>query len=419
MKVDEISQQKRVSEIEDLIPEVREIERRRRKNLAAWTAVVVVMAAALVLLSLYSIGETPFSRGTSASGIATKTLPSPPATGPSNLRGALGGAGCPTPSECWVVGEQGGLNFSPLTERWTDGRWRIVPSPSTTGVSLQAVACPVVSSCIAVGNVGNPLGGAIAEEWSGHSWRPEDNPLLSWPSGVSCLQRNECVAVGENLGGPQALASNWNGSNWRMLNVPNTQTANFLGVNCMTTTSCWFVGYGQNRIGIESNYAIAERWTRGRWTVDRIDAPRGGSILQLESVSCVGSSFCVAVGGNDVRPVSAIWNGTSWKLVRMPAVGPEESDSLLPGGLASVACSSASDCLAVGGDLMDRFNGTSWSPVVVRTPRGLSGIYLNGVSVIQGSDFLVVGSNSFGIGVDGELVVIEEYDGRSLTVLQD
>jgi hypothetical protein len=174
------------------------------------------------------------------------------------------------------------------------------------------------------------------------------------------------------------------------------------------------VGWNDN----DDDYAVADQWSDGRWTVDDISAPAGGSGLLLDSVSCIGSSFCVAVGGysthgGDNASAAAIWNGTTWRLV-----------STASGGFGTVACSSSSDCLAVGGTVAEHFNGSSWSSVSIRRPRGAPAVYLEDVAVVQGSYFLVVGSTSSGPFSGKELVyvgfaVVEEYNGRWLRVLQD
>jgi hypothetical protein len=54
MKVDEICREERVSEVEDLIPEVREIERQRRTGLAV--GIALLLAILLVVALVIAIG---------------------------------------------------------------------------------------------------------------------------------------------------------------------------------------------------------------------------------------------------------------------------------------------------------------------------------------------------------------------------
>ena len=64
----------------------------------------------------------------------------------------------------------------------------------------------------------------------------------------------------------------------------------------------------------------------------------------LSSVSCVSTSWCVAVGstGGDygVETLIETWDGSSWSVVESPNDGNS--------ALQSVSCTSASSCVAVG-----------------------------------------------------------------------
>ena len=96
----------------------------------------------------------------------------------------------------------------------------------------------------------------------------------------------------------------------------------------------------------------------GIWSIpDLID---GGH--SLTSVSCVSSSFCVAVDNNGD---SFVYNGISW------SGGVID----LGGSLSSVSCVSSSFCVAVdwGGDALI-YNGTSWSSSVIDAGGAVSSV---------------------------------------------
>jgi hypothetical protein len=81
------------------------------------------------------------------------------------------------------------------------------------------------------------------------------------------------------------------------------------------------------------------------WSV--LPSPNAGTIEdELESVSCVSASQCVAVGSTDngsaVETLVMVWNGDVWSVLPSPNAGT------IFDVLESVSCVSASQCVAVG-----------------------------------------------------------------------
>src|SRR5262249_30734205 len=83
------------------------------------------------------------------------------------------------------------------------------------------------------------------------------------------------------------------------------------------------------------------------------------------------------------------------------AIQPTPNPLVRDGGLASVSCTSASACIAVGqrmdlaGDqvtLAERWNGTAWSVLKMPNPPGTRGITLAGVSCASPSFCMAVGN---------------------------
>jgi len=66
-----------------------------------------------------------------------------------------------------------------------------------------------------------------------------------------------------------------------------------LGVSCKSATSCTAVGYYVND---STSVTLAERWNGTSWTIQSTPNPTGGSLLQLNGVSCTSTVACTAVG---------------------------------------------------------------------------------------------------------------------------
>jgi hypothetical protein len=413
---------------------LREAKRRQRIRRAWQVAVAVLLVVGLVLLSLYFLGATPRPR--TGTPVGPDSITVLPADGALHLRGALQGISCPTTEDCWAVGMRDGklqdvpgepvLQSSTLIEHRGTGRWSVVESPtppvgnafdSGPYNDLGDISCPTPTWCVAAGNHGGEQGTEFNETWSGHAW--ELVPGFGFGSSLSCPRANRCVATLITAGGPFALAGRWNGSRWRSLKVPRPQLAVLQGVSCGTASSCWFVGSGLKNPGIQSNVAVADNWADGRWTTVRFGPQAGTSFPTLAADSCIGDAFCVAVGYDTIRhyvdgSASAVWDGASWRTLPTPPSGPAKDTD----GLVAVACQSPTDCLAVGGESMELFNGEAWSPLALRMPKGLSGVDLLGVTAGSNGSFLVVGRTGTTFGNRGD-VLIGTLNGRRLRLLQD
>ena len=100
-----------------------------------------------------------------------------------------------------------------------------------------------------------------------------------------------------------------------------------------------------------------------------VDAPASSSDTLL-SVSCVGPSFCLAVGGTGSVPLAETWNGTAWTLatVALPT-GTTDAD------LTSVSCVATTICQVLGTAIGsantifgNQWNGSALSLTAAATP---------------------------------------------------
>ncbi|MGA8296656.1 MAG: IPT/TIG domain-containing protein, partial [Acidimicrobiales bacterium] len=264
---------------------------------------------------------------------------------------------CPTATSCVAVGtyEDADGNTFGLIETYSSGSWTAAaaPEPSSDPVSagpgntslgagtatLDAISCPISTSCVAAGQYkdadGNEI--ALAEQLANGGWvptaasEPATNPLGTGPgytttgggranfNAVACPAAGTCEAVG-----------NYNDTNH-----------NRYGLVDSLANSAW------------TPSAAAEPSTNASGVGPGTDADTNG-FSNLLSVSCVTSTFCVAVGGYDDANgheygLVDTGSGTSFSASAAPEPAIAGTDSNFAGAeLESVACPTTQACAAVG-----------------------------------------------------------------------
>src|SRR6266496_1480047 len=338
----------------NVIDAVRRRHRRRLTRAAAASGVTVmaVVAAAVFL------GVPPSGPGHPA---PAATRHSPQASGP---RGILTDVSCSSPSSCVAVGQ----HYQPrppnaLIERWNGSQWSIMRGPAPpahTHADLSGISCTGASNCTAVGS----------------STRTSPQPTTTPPPTRTLVER-------------------WNGSQWVIVKSPNPvgATYSFLSsISCPSSSNCWAVGeYFLGGHRQNQNRILIEHWNGFTWKVAASPQPPGSIASYLSAVSCTAESNCVAVGttryshrkgdsygGPREYTLTEHWNGSSWAIVSSPNPPGPPAD-----GLAGVACTSASDCTAVGAGgrltppgsadgastLVEHWNGSAWSLVTPAASR--------------------------------------------------
>jgi hypothetical protein len=131
------------------------------------------------------------------------------------------------------------------------------------------------------------------------------------------------------------------------------------------------------------------------------------SQYELNDVSCVSATWCLAVGTNH-DPIVQIWNGTAWTPGTPPPDGPWD------GGMESVDCGAVDRCMGVVDRLPDSptdyqylvaWNGTSW----VDVPPG---------EAIDGSDITLFSCATDGcVVVNTQQGIVVVWDGSEFTTL--
>jgi hypothetical protein len=190
--------------------------------------------------------------------------------------------------------------------------------------------------------------------------RPGHQPATEMPF----WRRGGCAASGCDWPLPSGAVP-WSVSDMQPPTVP---TRRFEDVSCTSAEACIAVG-SKSESGAEKPQA--QGWNGSSWSVHTsVPIPSGATSGRLASVSCVSTSFCLAVGsyvdsGGVRKTLGMSWNGSAWSVVTSPNPSGATSSEL-----AGVSCSSSTSCLAVGRytdsggvqkDLGTQWNGTTWS----------------------------------------------------------
>jgi hypothetical protein len=288
---------------------------------------------------------------------------------------------CPSAALCVLPSRiepflSGGLHdaakwgFATYTDRSTF-RFHHVPAPvASNGGDLSAVSCPTNTMCMAV----RSPDGAIEREQGG-VWRISRPPSGQDLESISCVSPTWCMAVGaEHMydNHHPSVTVRWNGHRWRRIPSPPVEphVVELTSVSCTSPTFC---------LAIDDHNRWAQRWDGHRWHPTR--RPDQKSAGLTTNLSCINSHLCV-VGGyvginnQSERPASEIWRGSHWRLIT--AIHPAVPRKQIP-QLDSVSCLSATFCLALGSFVpgvtgyarvfAERWNGRVW-----RETRHLAGI---------------------------------------------
>jgi hypothetical protein len=314
----------------------------------------------------------------------------------------LNAVSCTTAASCIAVGDyvnSSGLDVT-LAEQWNGTTWTIQPTPNPPGAQsfsvLTGVSCTARDACEASGASDT---GVFAERWNGTTWSLQTVPPptgAQFPQlyGVSCAA-SSCEAVGsyqDSSGALVTLGERWNGTSWAIQPTPNPARANsnyLSGVSCPSPSDCTAVGQGN---GEGTPIALGERWNGTRWSLQAVPSPVGAAQNVLYGIACPATDACAAVGtAGPTRGVVSTealwWNGRTWQLQHIPT---------LPGAnLNAVSCVSETDCVAVGasnaGTLAERWNGKDWTIQATPNPPGSAGSGFTSVACTSASFCVAVG----------------------------
>ena len=158
-----------------------------------------------------------------------------------------------------------------------------------------------------------------------------------------------------------------------------------IGVSCWTAGGCIAVGQDKNSSG--NDVTLAEKWNGSTWAVTATPNPAGATSSVLNDVACTSATNCVAVGasygGTTQAALAERWNGTTWTITHVPNASGA-TQSLLNG----ISCVAATACEAVGEytgpsaelTLTEFYNGTTWTVQASPNPAGTAESLLSHVS---------------------------------------
>ena len=261
---------------------------------------------------------------------------------------------------------------------------------------------------------------------AGSRWHIQHTPgLPPWQGALaadSCASATACLAVGSyNDGFYQPLAERWNGTSWSLLKprIPKgAVNTNLLGVSCASASDCIAVGTYDN--ANVTYRTLAEVWHGGSWSIQRTPNPAHSTSTSLASVSCTSARSCTAVGYSGgfrrSQTLAEAWNGTSWSIRPTPDPAASRHASL-----TSVSCTSSSACVAVGTaerskPLAERWNGAAWSLRQVPAPAGATQSNLRGVSCAPAGTCVAVGNYRTGSG--RHLALADTWHGATWAIAQ-
>ena len=272
-------------------------------------------------------------------------------------------------------------------------------------VGLGSVACPSASSCVVPGEYTDSSGleHVLLLTGSGTSWTATEVPLpanaddavISLAS-VACSSASSCVAAGsatDPSGNGQMLLVTGSGTSWTAAEVPPPANAapepdlDLASVACPSASSCVAAGSYFDASGGEQGLLVTGSGTS--WTATEAPLPANAAadpMAELSSVACPSASSCVAAGGysdssGDGQALLLTGSGTSWTATEAPLPASAANPG---GGLGSVVCPSVSSCVAVGGyndasgeehALLLTGSGTSWTAAQVPAPANAGAEY--------------------------------------------
>jgi hypothetical protein len=254
-----------------------------------------------------------------------------------------------------------------------------VPNPAgASNAALYGISCPMVASCVTVGYATTSPDSALVETYVAGTWTPKTlRQGLEYPSlgAVWCASMTSCVAVGEagplEANGAQPLVESLSEGRWTPTepSIPDTAISGSLdAVSCVTAE--WCIAAGFFRDSQADTHVLFEVLSDGSWTPEVGPTPSpGSSQAGIRSVQCFTATSCDAVGFyggiSSSNGLLETLSGTEWSATNLGAGGI----------LNSLSCVSSSSCLAVGstsngGGYTETLDGTTWTPGTLPTPGG-------------------------------------------------
>src|SRR5690242_12047252 len=145
---------------------------------------------------------------------------------------------------------------------------------------------PAALAMLAVALAG--CGGSSAHAKPPAGWRSIDTPAIPGTAlltGVSCVSRSFCMAVGSRLRRlvGQTLVERWDGAAWHIVPTlaPADRRSNLTAVSCSSPSFCAAVG---SHFTDDASHGLIEVWNGRSWRVTPTSSP--AAAYALTGVSC-------------------------------------------------------------------------------------------------------------------------------------
>jgi len=304
--------------------------------------------------------------------------------------GGFASVACATSTSCVAVGSDG--NFEPLL---------LVGDPSTWGVAqvqevklgaafgtngavppyFSSVACTASTNCVALGQDWNTEPFQLTGDPS--TWSPAQatelkfgGPLYggsAFPTTLKCFSATSCFDLGDFSSAPfgegdyllEGKPATWNQATTTTTDQLSTGDGGAADMACTSSTFCATIagsGLGPDVWALSGN---PSSWVTTRFL--ELPMAKFGGYEYLLSIDCTSSTHCIAVGedGHD-QPLIIAGNPANWTAANAKQITMTKALRSF-GTLNSIACMSATHCVAVGYDGYDSryVSGKPQEPIVL------------------------------------------------------
>lgn len=315
---------------------------------------------------------------------------------PAGQNATLASVATVSDSDAWAAGYHSGAAFTNvgakvLIDSWNGTAWSEVATPVTPGNTalLFAVSASSATDAWAVGRtqVNKSSFEGLALHWNGTAWSVSPGfPAALSPlggasaAGVADISPGDAYAIGNSATTAVGSLAHWNGTAWSSVTLPLPAHANsnttLNAISAHGLSDVWIVGTFLDSV-TGRNETFSEHFNGTAWKVVRmppVNGPNRNAFFRFNAITANSPSDVWAVGDrgiidvpNSQKTLIEHFNGTAWSIVPSPSPGSIDV-------LSGVTTSNASNNVwAVGADvpagkpagqtLTLNWNGTAWNVV--------------------------------------------------------
>src|SRR5580704_5819807 len=320
------------------------LERSNFKQLFRGETVKLTFGAMMFFGLAFAVFQgTPVHAQARTPGSIFKVVPTPN----ENTNNNLLAASASSPNDIWAVGQS--------TIHFDGTKWTAFPAPFIKGMntaSLTGVVDVSPTLAWAVGNENNngqSLFQQVIEQWDGKKWSLFPNPKFPPNSeailfAMASTSANDIWAVGDFLQIDKNLDFNlfehWDGNTWTATTVRVTKSPfeSLSGASADATNDAWAVGFSTpQKPANAASLTLILHWDGTSWKV--VQSPNVGPKTQFQSNTLLGLTansandiwafgFYLEPDGSEQQKTLLLhWDGSSWKIA--PSPNPTKGDFLL------------------------------------------------------------------------------------------